>query len=169
MNNEILEAWIGILLIWVAWFWFWRPTIVDWFRTEALILRDKMFVDMAQGKLSNSDEYRHLRAVMNMGIKKAAVVGIVNIALHRLVKREQEVTPFNSDLSANEKELLLSYHKEFMLLITKFIVLRSPVGIGVSFLVMLVLKVAEFATFGLFGRFKSFVYREMSTATNSWG
>ncbi len=79
----MLISLISLMMLWVGLFWLYPMYIIDSFRQQMFAVRDQMFLDAADEKLSfDDDAYDLLRTAMNGSIRSAHKLSIVHVLLY---------------------------------------------------------------------------------------
>ena len=136
-NMYALASLVSLAFLWVYIFWLYRDFRVDQFRQQLFALRDEMFDDASEQKLSFDDEaYGILRVTANGFIRFAHVISLSHVLAAAIFLRKQLETrprlikPLGESIEQlpNErKELYRRYQNNMHRLLLRHLVLNSPV------------------------------------------
>ncbi|MEJ2228087.1 MAG: hypothetical protein P8Y67_07600 [Alphaproteobacteria bacterium] len=136
MNNNItlIFSLLSLAMIWIFLFWIYVDYRVDSFRQRVFALRDDLFDEAANGRISFGKAYGLMRSTMNGGIRFAHQITLFHMLVIAVTypRRQSDIkfdTLFSNmieDLPENEINILKEYKYKFELLVTEHTLLSSP-------------------------------------------
>lgn len=149
-----------VLIMWVL-FWLYPDYQVDVFRQKMFQLRDELFDEAAQGKISfNDPAYGMLRSAMNGHIRFAHQSNIWQALLFSWLTRNDEKFdhPFDKEFNKNtekcsaaQKEIYLKYYIRMIIYFCEHLIKSSAVLVGMIIPLLALwyitkLQIAKFTT-----------------------
>ncbi|MEN3369704.1 MAG: hypothetical protein V7609_1847 [Verrucomicrobiota bacterium] len=138
MNTEIIQATVGftgVILLWIFWYYCWKPYTLDRFRQDLFDLRDDLFYGTANGKMPthfDSVFYRETREDLNKMIRFAHEAKLANAIL--MIVLDRGVTPralekskaARDALTEEERSILAWVDERQEQALTRYLMTSSP-------------------------------------------
>ncbi|HXP69290.1 MAG TPA: hypothetical protein VOA88_08405 [Candidatus Dormibacteraeota bacterium] len=132
MAISALKASLGLFLIWVFVFYFWKDYCLAVFRADIFTVRDELFMYAAKGNISFDDPaYKMLRHRMNVSLRYGHEFTLARFILgltmlSNIGSPESELWEAAiADSPPSARKMLTTYRHTFAYSILKFITLRS--------------------------------------------
>lgn len=136
MNNSltIIFSLMSIAMIWIFLFWIYVDYRIDSFRQRVFALRDDLFDEAAEGRISFGKAYGLMRSTMNGGIRFAHQITLFHMLVIAVTyPRRQGEIKFDAlfsnaivGLPEEEAEILAAYKNKFELIVAQHTILSSP-------------------------------------------
>jgi hypothetical protein len=157
MGNILLTG-FGLVLLWLVFYYGWRPYRIDRVRNDLFALRDELFIFAANGGVSfNDPAYRSLRNRINALVRNAHIISLSRIMIYSVaddyISRKDSLERLNSwvlsvgKLSVPTQEKIHKINDQVAIVLVRQVIAGSILLMPMFMVYLLLLKIVRHSSY----------------------